>query len=425
MKFVSTRGNAPAISASGAIEKGLAPDGGLYVPEEWPEIEIQPAWAELEFNAVAAEILKPFFTEDALSERISEICARAFDFPMPLRQLDRETSVLELFHGPTNSFKDFGARFLALALNFIPEPRSAKRMVLVATSGDTGSAVASAFSRFTKIPVVILYPKGKISARQEKQLTVWGKQVKAFAVQGSFDDCQRMVKEAFTSPEWTSDYDLISANSINIARLLPQMAYFAYASHAYEDAHQTPPELLIPSGNIGNATAALWAKHLGFPIRKVQFAHNANRAVADYFTTGEWHPLPTVHTLANAMDVGSPSNFERVRHLYPELEDLRSNAAALSVSDDQILETLKTSGDEIWCPHTAAAMYARNNSSHGHAIVVATAHPAKFEALLEPLLGRKIPTPSALERLLAMPSEKSEIKADLKSLRSALDEQRG
>ena len=424
MKFLSTRGKSEPFTASDAMTQGLAADGGLFYPEAWPEIELDFDWSEVGFADFAAHLLKPFFEGDPLHDELPRLAKQAFDFPIPLRALDSQTSVLELFHGPTSSFKDVGARFLALAIEAIPEKSAAPRMVLVATSGDTGGAVASAFSQFTQIPVVILYPKGKITARQEKQLTVWGDQVRAFAVDGTFDDCQRLVKEAFASKSWTDRHQLISANSINIGRLLPQMAYFAYASLEYQEKNESDASLIIPSGNLGNATAALWAKQLRFPIRKVYFAHNGNRAVTDYFQTGEWKPRATVSTLANAMDVGSASNFERVRHLYSELEDLRVDASAFSTSDEQIAMTLKMAGEEIWCPHTAAAIHVRNQHAQGDWIVVATAHPAKFDTVLEPLLGVKIPVPVSLERLLALPSKKTEIRASLEELRLAIINQR-
>lgn len=439
MKYRSTRNKSfLGCSASQAIRQGLAEDGGLYVPEAWPsrsiDLDICTQGADKKFSVFAARVLAPFFRGDILEPYIPEICERAFQFQIPLRELNSQVSVLELFCGPTCAFKDFGARFLALCLEKLSSLESGSdsrpNMVLVATSGDTGGAVAAAFSEFTKIPVAILFPKGRISKRQEAQLTGWGPQVQAFAVEGSFDDCQRIVKEAFRSEAWQSRFQLISANSINLGRLLPQMAFFAYASCLAKARHQTSTGFIIPSGNLGNAVAALWAQQLGFPIREIVFAHNANQTVPIFFASGVWQPAVTQSTLANAMDVGIPSNFERVLDLFPKLEDLRERASAISVSDEEINETIRqgpTQWGQVWCPHTATAVFVVNkhlgigkevNGIVGHSkagrhkqnsentwVVVATAHPAKFESIVEPLVGRKIEVPASLQALLEKPSQ--------------------
>lgn len=420
MKFVSTRGHAKHVSISEAFRQGLAGDGGLFVPESWPAPPIDPAGAALQFASFAAGALAPFFAGDALAPRLADFCGRAFDFPLPLVKLNDDTEVLELFHGPTSAFKDFGARFLALCLDAIPDPRAAARLVLVATSGDTGGAVAAAFHDMTDIPVAILFPKGKISARQEKQLTSWGPRVRAFAVEGTFDDCQRLVKLAFATKAWTERFQLISANSINIGRLLPQMCYFAHASLRYRAEHGRNPGLIVPSGNAGNAVAALWARKLGYPIREVVFAHNANHAVPDYFRTGNWEPQPTIATLANAMDVGNPSNFERALHLHPTPGDFRAHASAMSVSDDEIKREISASKNYLACPHTATGLRARSLLSKSDWIIAATAHPAKFDSIVEPLVGRTIPVPPRLREILGKPSTCAEIPADLENLGQAL-----
>jgi threonine synthase len=310
-----------------------------------------------------------------------------------------------------------------LCLNEIPASNSMPRMVLVATSGDTGGAVAAAFNELTKFPVAILYPSGRISPRQEKQLTVWGKQVHAFSVAGSFDDCQRVVKQAFASEWWRRHFQLISANSINLGRLLPQMACFAYASLRYQRQHGTDPGLIIPTGNAGNSAAGIWARKLGFPIRKVILAHNANQGVRDYFETGVWKSRPTVATLANAMDVAEPSNFERLLDLYPKLEDLKGVAEAFSIDDEQIRASIQqewSSHQRVWCPHSAVAMRVRSLLQGGDWIVTATAHPAKFETILEPLLKMKIDVPAPLQTLLSRPSHSTSIQPDLPSLQAAI-----
>jgi len=415
MRYLSTRARSPKVSASAAILRGLAPDGGLYIPESWPLVSL----GDQAFASFAAEVLRPFFAGDALEPRLDEICRRAFDFPVVLKSLDHSTALLELFHGPTHAFKDFGARFLANCLNELTaEGSSRQRLVLVATSGDTGGAVAAAFCQCTEIPVVILYPQGKISARQEKQLTSWGAQVRAFAVKGTFDDCQRIVKEAFVSPDWQRRFELVSANSINLARLLPQMCYFAFASRRYLRETGRTAGLIVPSGNLGNAVAALWARRSGAPIARVICAHNANRAVANFFATRQWQALATVATLANAMDVGNPSNFERMRALGTD-DDLLANAGAYSVSDEEIRQTIVAvfrKYREVICPHTAAGFFAREKLSSGEWIIAATAHPAKFESIVEPLLGISIEVPRNLRAVLDAPSSSTVIGASLADL---------
>lgn len=421
MKFRSTRKTAKSCQISEAIQQGLATDGGLFVPQDWPHMSIQPEWPRLSFAKLSIEVLRPFFTGDQLEKKLDEICTRAFDFPVPVQDLGNDTAVLELFYGPTNAFKDFGARFLALCLNELP--RTLNRMVLVATSGDTGGAGAAAFSEFTDIPVVILYPKGKISPRQEKQLTVWGNRVRAFAVNGDFDDCQKLVKEAFNSPDWRKRFDLVSANSINLGRLLPQMVGFVFASLKYQADHGAEPGVIVPTGNAGHAVSALWARKIGFPIRKVIFAHNANQAVYGYFRSGQWRARKTIATLANAMDVSEPSNFERVLDLYPSLEELKKVADAYSITDDQICATVKTEWTlhrQLWCPHSAIAACVRQQLTDPHWIIAATAHPAKFETVLEPLIGSKIEIPINLKNLLSLKSKSELVNANLKSLQAAL-----
>ncbi|HEY8272326.1 MAG TPA: threonine synthase [Pseudobdellovibrionaceae bacterium] len=420
MKWVSTRGDSTLFSTSEALKQGLAQDGGLLVPQVDPEIKFDPSWGELPFSQFAEKVLRPFFVGDILEESLPAICQEAFNFPIPLEALSEDTSLLELFHGPTSAFKDVGARFLALCLAKIPDARD--KVVLVATSGDTGGAVAAAFCECSDIPIAVLYPKGKISQRQEKQLTVWGKQVQAFAVRGSFDDCQRIVKEAFLSKAWQKRFQMISANSINIGRLLPQMVYFAFASLKCQLKSQlknhSKPTIIVPSGNLGNGVGALWALRLGFPIQQVIFAHNANQAVPQYFAEGAWSPQSTIATLANAMDVGNPSNFERLRYFYPNLNALRKVASAHSVSDAQIRQTIQEQASKGWilCPHTATAVYVRELYKERSCIVVATAHPAKFETIIEPLIGKTISIPQNLNLLLSKPSVFKEISPDLASL---------
>jgi threonine synthase len=398
MKYISTRGSSPAVSISQAMDAGLAPDGGLYVPEFFP------IYSGGDFDLV--KTLAPFFEGDPLAAHLKEICANAFNFPTPLND-----GVLELFHGPTAAFKDVGARFLAESQSRLSQR---KRTVLVATSGDTGGAVAAAYHGRPHFEVIILFPKGMVSARQQQQLTCWGENIRAYAVKGTFDDCQRMAKDAFQDSRF-KNAGLTSANSINIGRLLPQMTYYARASVEYQKQHQKIPSFIIPSGNLGNAVAALWAKKMGFPIGQIVMATNANRAVPDYLQSGIITPHETISTLANAMDVGKPSNLERAIHLYPQIQDFRNDVSAISVSDEEIRNTIKKAAKEgkVFCPHTATAVQVRESIPSDHWIVVATAHPAKFETIVEPLIGKKVEVPAVLTALLNKKSIYTEIGTNL------------
>lgn len=422
MNFVSTRGGAGAASLSQAIAAGLASDGGLYVPEAWPGAAPIAEGASL--AQAAAVVLAPFAEGDALASEIGAIAAEAFNFPVPLLQLNERLAVLELFHGPTAAFKDFGARFLAGAMARIRAGAARPLLILVATSGDTGGAVAAAFHGKPGIEVRVLYPKGFVSPLQEQQLTCWGGNVRAFAVRGTFDDCQRLVKAAFSDDELRVRCDLSSANSINIGRLLPQMTYFAWASSNVWRAHGEKLSFVIPSGNLGHATACTWARKVGYPIGDIVLAHNANRAMPDFLETGAWRPRASVATLASAMDVGDPSNAERLFHLFPDVTELRKAVSAHVVDDAAIRARIaagRAEHGQIWCPHTATAaeVFARSRAE-GRWALAATAHPAKFREIVEPILGESVPLPPALAALMSRPSEKVEIEPDLPALKRAL-----
>jgi threonine synthase len=332
--------------------------------------------------------------------------------------------VLELFHGPTAAFKDFGARFLASALTRIRRDATRRLRILVATSGDTGGAVAAAFHNKPGIDVAVLFPKGLVSPAQEAQLTCWGGNVQSFAVRGAFDDCQRMVKAAFRDEALTARVDLSSANSINLGRLLPQMTYFAHASLSVWRARGEKLSFVIPSGNLGHVTACVWARRVGAPIGDIVIAHNANRTMPDYLQTGAWRPRASVATLASAMDVGDPSNAERLFNLYPDVEDLRRALTAYAVDDDAIRASIRrgfTQFGQVWCPHTATAAVAferhkQEGRVSGRWAIAATAHPAKFREIVEPIVGQTIPPPPALQALMERPRSCTEIPADLGAL---------
>ena len=401
------------LGASDAILKGLAPDGGLYVPEKLPSLpgDLDPS---MEYWRFASKVLAPFFEGDVLEDALPGICQKAFDFPVPIRELSH-SSVLELFHGPTSAFKDFGARFLAFSMEDLLKQRGEDLCILVATSGDTGGAVAAAFHGRSHLSVKVLFPKGRVAERQRRQLTCWDGNVEAYEVDGSFDDCQAMVKAAFVDPAYAAG--LSSANSINLGRLLPQMAYYVYASMLYKKEHGVAPTIIIPSGNVGNSTGAYWAKEMGAPIARIVLAVNANRTIPDFLESGTYEARASIKTLANAMDVGAPSNMERLFDLYPSLDQIRAKLSAWSVSDDEIRQTIKETYEEegyIICPHTACAERVRRTQfpSDENVLIVSTAHPAKFETIVEPLIGTEVPVPEALSKLLSRESHSKAIAAD-------------
>lgn len=412
MRYISTRAEdkTQTFSASDAILKGLCPDGGLFIPEEIPNLPSvsldKGLWWAL------YEALKPYFEGDELEGDLESICRDAFSFPLPFHE-NNGKDYLELYYGPTAAFKDFGARFLAFSMEKLLAKRGENLSILVATSGDTGGAVASAFHNREHLSVKVLFPKGRVAERQRRQLTGWDGNVESYEVDGSFDDCQRMVKEAFMDSSLTG---LSSANSINLGRLLPQMAYYVYASNLYLAKYGRKAVFIIPSGNVGNATGAYWAKAMGAPIESIVLAANENKPITDYLESGEYRPRPSVKTLANAMDVGAPSNIERLFALFPDYDSFKANVSAYSVSDDEILRTIKEVYDEtgyVICPHTACGERVRRDHVESqYSVVVSTAHPAKFNDIVEPLLGCTIAIPKNLYDIMQKPSKAKEIAAD-------------
>jgi threonine synthase len=430
MRFVSSRGHSPAVSFGAALTQGLAPDGGLYLPEAWPTIPLAAFDGVSTLPDVAAVMLKPFVEGDAIAGEIGAIVRDAFDFPAPLVPVAEggKLSVLELFHGPTAAFKDFGARFLAASMQRLRKAGERPLNILVATSGDTGGAVAAAFHRRPGIIVSVLFPKGLVSPTQERQLTCWGDNVHSYRVNGSFDDCQRLVKEAFVDAGLRAKFELSSANSINLGRLLPQAVYYAATSLAVYRAHGVAPNFVIPSGNLGNSVACVWARKIGLPIGRIVLAHNANRAVPDFLQSGNWQPRASIPTLASAMDVGAPSNMERLRALFPDIDSVRAAVRAEVVSDDQIRARIATDHrqyGQAWCPHTATAaeVYARMSQTEradARWILVSTAHPAKFREIVEPLIGERIAMPESLAKLFERPVSCANLEPELRALSGAL-----
>ncbi len=423
MRYVSTRGQSPSVAADTALRAGLAPDGGLYLPESWPEA-FQPAELEgLGAADLAARLLSPFFAGTALATDMPALCTSAFNFKAPIISLPGGARILELFHGPTGAFKDFGARFLFRAFDRIADPED-PITVLAATSGDTGGAVGCAAEGAKNARAVILFPKGRISAFQERQLCCWGEPVRALRVDGDFDACQALVKQAFGDTTLNRRHGLTSANSISIGRLLPQMSYWAQAALNLHAETGKAPGLIIPTGNLGNAVAAIIARKIGLPIGPVILATNANPTLSEWQTSGAYEARPAIATLANAMDVGAPSNFERLAHIDPD-----GIAGVVRVEDEaikaRILQT-KAEGGYIACPHTATGLeaFARLSASTREErrwLVGATAHAYKFADIVEPLVGEAIAPPPALAAVLARPVQVRDIAPDLDALSSALE----
>ena len=433
MRFRSTRSGGSADLVS-ALVAGLAPDGGLYVPETLPAFSPEDFDGAATPAAVGEILLAPFFAGSPLADALPDVLAETFDFDVPLHPVADATmplSMLELFHGPTAAFKDVGARFLAACLQRT-DPGGGGRPVtiLVATSGDTGGAVAAAFHRRPGFRVVVLFPLGKVSPRQQQQLTCWGENVLSVAVHGTFDDCQRLVKGAFADAALAERHRFSSANSINIGRLLPQSVYYAHAALAHWRERGEPSSVIVPTGNLGNGLAAVMARAMGLPIGDVIFATNANRTIADYLEEGEYRPRASIPTLASAMDVGDPSNMERLRNLFGEADRLRGTVEARVVDDEIIREQIRRDYERhglIECPHTATAMHVwetlpAERRSGRHWIAVATAHAAKFPEVVEPLIGTSVPVPDALAELLALPAHYEEIPPELAALGHALKE---
>ncbi|MFT3756440.1 MAG: threonine synthase [Pseudoxanthomonas sp.] len=427
MQFISTRNNTPAATLSAAIAAGLAPDGGLYVPQQLPAARELAPGANL--AETAAALLQPFFAGDALESELPSICETAFDFPAPLQALATPGDhVLELFHGPTAAFKDFGARFLAQCLTRLRRDTDKPLTILVATSGDTGAAVAAAFHQVPNLRVIVLYPDGRVSPRQAHQLGCFGDNIAALRVAGSFDDCQALVKQALNDADLQAQAPLSSANSISLGRLLPQMSYYAHAALSHRAATGNALNFVIPTGNLGNAMAAIIARALGVPLGWIVLATNANRVLPDYFAGGDYAPKASVATLANAMDVGAPSNFERLRWLYRgDDAALRAAFTSQGVDDATIREVIARrfrDHGEIFCPHTATAVKVledlRAAGEAGDWAVAATAHPAKFESVVEPLIGRAVQVPPALDELLQRSAHATPVPAQYDALKQAV-----
>jgi len=401
-----------------AVLSGLAPDGGLYAPESLPTIVHDPAeWRPKSLVESGVRLLSPFVT-DRSAEALDDILQRAWGFPAPVTEIEPGLHLLELFHGPTLAFKDFGARFLARYLERPATPLT----ILVATSGDTGGAVAAGFHEALGITVYILYPEGRVSRIQEAQMASLGGNIRAIEVDGTFDDCQRLVKAALGDPELRAIRTFTTANSINLGRLLPQMAY-----HGWAAAQVKRPTLVIPSGNFGNLTAALYARAMGVPIGPCVAALNANDVIRRYLARGIYVPEASVPTLSNAMDVGNPSNLTRLLHLSGgSREQLASLFDAETISDEETREEIRRTyhaSGRILDPHTAVgvAVARRRLAQRGGPVVVAaTAHAAKFTEVIESTLGFPAPVPLSLAAAVSRPKLSRKLRPDLDDFRQLL-----
>lgn len=429
MKFYSTNNRALRTSLHDAVLRGLAPDGGLFMPEKIPPLSKSTLsqLRSLSLSQFSTLVAKPFLDQDLTASAINELIADAINFPAPLVKLTDTTYVLELFHGPTLAFKDFGARFMSRLIANLRDPDGPPLTVLVATSGDTGSAVAYGFYNVPGIRVVLLYPSGQVSTIQEKQLTTLGGNVTALEVTGTFDDCQRLVKQAFADNALRKEHQLTSANSINIARLLPQSFYYFHAAAQFPS--EQPLVFSVPSGNFGNLTAGIFAKRMGLPVAHFVAGTNANDIFPQYLQTGVFTPRPSTATISNAMDVGNPNNFPRIVDLYgDDLSAIRGDIFGARFSDAETREAIGAVYREhnyVIDPHTAVAYLAlkKFQLSHpnaGPGVVLSTAHPAKFLDVVEPLLGTKIQIPERLAAVLDEEKRASKIPAEYSALKTII-----
>jgi threonine synthase len=429
MKYYSTNKQSPLVDFKEAAIRGQAPDKGLYFPEWIPQVEkkLIHEMENLSNQEIAFQVIKPYVGDTIPAEKLLQIVSETVNFPIPLIKVSDAISSLELFHGPTLAFKDVGARFMSRCLSYFLRGEDRKVTVLVATSGDTGGAVANGFYDVEGIDVVILYPSGKVSPVQEKQLTTHGKNIHALEVDGTFDDCQQMVKQAFTDAELNQKTFLTSANSINVARWLPQQFYYFFAYKQWADKDH-PPVISVPSGNFGNICAGILASRSGLPVKHFIAACNVNDIVSNYLNTGILEPKQAVATLSNAMDVGNPSNFVRILEIFNnQLPDLKNKLSSCCINDDNTVSTIKevyTTFNYLLDPHGAVGYLAlkkyqeANPSAKG--IFLETAHPVKFPEAVEKSTGRKVEVPASISSIMNIDKKSTKIKAGYNNLRTYL-----
>jgi len=427
MKYYSTNNKELQLNIKDAVIKGLASDNGLFMPEYIPQLPVSffKELNNMTFTEIAFEVLKPYFSPVVPDVKLQEIIDDAFNFDIPLKNIDGNINVLELFHGPTSAFKDVGARFLARVLSWFVKDMDQEVYVLAATSGDTGGAVANGFVDVPGIKVVVLYPSGMVSDRQERQFTTLGRNISALEVKGTFDDCQRLVKTAFLNKELNERLFLTSANSINIARLLPQVVYYFYAYAQLENKNKDVV-ISVPSGNFGNLTAGLIAYKMGLPVERFIAATNINDVVPEYLNTGKYNPRTSVQTLANAMDVGDPSNFVRVIELFDkQLENIKESISGYVVDDNRIRKTIKEVFNKtgyVLDPHGACGYEALKDqlNDNEQGIFMATAHPAKFPDVVEEEINSEVDMPDTMKQFMNKTKLKEEISAEFNNFKKFL-----
>ena len=431
MKYYSTKNKNLSADFRTAVIHGIADDGGLFMPETIPQLPagIIDSLHSQSLQEIGMQVVSRF-AGDIEQSTLLKIIEQAINFEAPVKTLSQSLSILELFHGPTLAFKDFGARFLANSMAYFNKDEDKELIILVATSGDTGSAVASSFYGKQGIKVGLLYPSGMVSQIQEKQLTTMGNNIKAFEIEGTFDDCQRLVKTAFLDKHIKSKFNLSSANSINIARLLPQSFYYFYAYGQVKKSLGTTDVIFtVPSGNFGNLTAGLIAGKMGLPVKKYIAAVNSNTVFTEFLQDGIYKPRPAKKTLSNAMDVGDPSNFVRIEALYDkDVSKIRERIYSDSATDQDTIATIKSIHEKykyIIDPHGAVGCfvnekYRKIHPGSAHSIVLETAHPAKFADCVEPALNMKVEMPARLAACLDKEKNALKISSDFDTFKESL-----
>ena len=410
MKFYSTKNKSSDVDFQTALVTGIPKDNGLYMPEYMPDLsKVFNQKNQLTFQELSLLIASKFIGKELSNNEIQNIIEDCIDFDAPNYNVYEDLYCLELFHGPTLAFKDFGARFMAKCMESFIGNSQREINILVATSGDTGSAVANGFYGVEGINVIILYPSGKVSEIQEKQLTTLDKNIYALEINGNFDDCQRLVKKAFLDEEINNRIKLSSANSINIARLIPQSFYYGHSYLQLEDKN-IPSVYSIPSGNFGNITAGLMAKKMGVPIKRFIASTNLNNVVPNFFDTGNYIPKESIQTISNAMDVGNPSNIDRIMDMYSTVDKLRFDVSSWSFNEKETLNMINTiyyKNDYLIDPHTSVALlgllkYKKTYSSRFNQVFLGTAHPGKFYDVVNPVIGDSLKLPEKLEKVLSL-----------------------
>ena len=433
MQCKSTRAQSSVVSFRRALFTGQAPDGGLYMPVDFPDFQRDLYdLAAVDYQELVFRVLNPWLNEEIQDAELQQIIEKAYPFTPETVEINNTTSILELFHGPTFSFKDFGAQFMAKSMGYFMRDESKELIILVATSGDTGSAVAHAYHQVEGIRIVLLYPSGQVSRLQEKQFTTLGDNITALEVDGTFDDCQALVKTAFRDRDLNDKKSLSSANSINIGRLLPQsIYYFKGVLDLYDPDARAFIDVCVPSGNFGNLCAGLFAEKMGCPVNRFIAAVNSNAVVPEYIETGDFKPRPSVQTLSNAMDVGNPSNWERIQHLFmSSYEKIASRIWSSSVDDEATLQTMKSvhkATGYVADPHTSVGIealqrYRKHNKTAAakEALILSTAHPGKFQDTVNQALGCEIQLPAELQQCMQKPKQAESMSGRFKEFKEFL-----